>query len=281
MVRYCRSKADAHKLTGFQLGIVRSAAADILLSRGDAATAAEALNMVLAVEMEPFSLWPAAESSLQSAAVLPPPPPSSALLPPPPPPPAVPGAAASSSSVAASARAQLAEPHQEAVALQRQNFIQGTATSPDSMAHRPSASAAASTGEAWLAPEEGPNASASSGSHNNLMSSAALPPQQGGSGSAFAPVLQDARQDNADWVWQVRAGKKKKLRWLTVADDCAEVLEHAYLNNLERCTWVWDGWTYSYEMFTMTQSSPSEDGTQRRIRRIHRTQVDGDDLVCV
>ena len=113
------------------------------------------------------------------------------------------------------------------------------------------------------------------------MSSAAHLPQQEGSGSAFAPPPQGKRHDNADWVWQVRAGKKKKLRWLTVADECAEVLEHAYLNNLERCSWVWDGWTYNYEMTTMTQSSPSEDNTQRRIRRIRRTQIDGDDLVCV
>ena len=142
--------------------------------------------------------------------------------------------------------------------------------------HTPSAPAAASPGEAWLAPGQGSSAASGSGSHNNPSSSAVAP--SSGSWRRFSAEAEahGAGHSGSEWVWQVRAGKKKNAYWLTVADDCAAILEHAYQNGLDSCTWEWDGWTYYYEMGTMTQCSPGDAATERRIRRVHHTQVDDD-----
>ena len=161
------------------------------------------------------------------------------------------------------------------VALTPGSLTQSAATLPGSTTYTSADPAAASTGEAWLAPGETASSVWLSASQSQTMSSTAAPPQQGGSSSGWAPLAQGAGDGDAEWVWQVRAGKKHSY-WATVADDCARILEHAYQNQLDSTTWDWDGWLYYYEMSTMMQTSPGE-GTERRIRRIHRSQVDDDD----
>ena len=75
----------------------------------------------------------------------------------------------------------------------------------------------------------------------------------------------------SEYKWQVMIGKGRKTRW---SDACAELdrtLEEAFIAGRDSTTWRWDGWLYYYEFgSTMIQTSPSESGTERPIRRIRR-----------
>jgi len=44
------------------------------------------------------------------------------------------------------------------------------------------------------------------------------------------------------------------------------------LNNVDSFTHDRDGWTYYYEMATLTQTSPGEDATERQLRRVRIDQ---------
>ena len=139
----------------------------------------------------------------------------------------------------------------------------------------PCASRAATASEAWLAPEnKGSGVGVDDAPAQS--SSLALVPWQGSTpGSAESPS-QPAASAEA-WVWQVHAGKRKKRFWKTVSDDLAAILEHAHVTGSDSCTWTWDGWTYYYEMSTMTQTSPGEDAQERSIRRIPYSEAYPDD----
>ena len=86
--------------------------------------------------------------------------------------------------------------------------------------------------------------------------------------------------DQDAYVWQVHAGRSGRRFWKTVDDDLARILEEAEQNGRASCQWVSEGWTYTYNMVTMVQTSQTT-GAERAIRRIpyqqaHPDRVDED-----
>ena len=63
-------------------------------------------------------------------------------------------------------------------------------------------------------------------------------------------------------------GKGKKKKWSDAHPSLNTRLEEAFQAGMDSTTWTWDGWTYYYEFgTTMTQTSPTENATERPIRR--------------
>ena len=128
---------------------------------------------------------------------------------------------------------------------------------------------AASSSLAWLAPESAH--AAADGSHpfaqDINMGNAHSPdgdPELAAS-STVTSIDEDAH------VWQVRTGRPGRMIWSEVDAELADILETAFENRSAMCGWVWDGWTYTYDMITYMQTSPT--GRQRAIRRIPEHQA--------
>lgn len=109
-----------------------------------------------------------------------------------------------------------------------------------------------------------------SGSASRWLTGAVLPADQevadsgGSASSSRQPVL-------SEYKWQVKVGKKGKMKWRDADPSLDSRLEAAFVGGWDSTTWCWDGWTYYYELGdTMTQSSP--EGSDRPIRRIRRDE---------
>lgn len=258
------------RITELQYGMVRCAAAEVLLQTHVASNPDEAMSFVAGMEQAAFCVWSASGDT------------SSSSGPPPPPPLSVPPLsfarhahflAAGSGSTAVPSLSEQRDVRQglagKSLPCAPSTFSSsGTAAGSQAM-H--SATRAASSASAWLAPGTGRSV-VGEGASPTEPTLAIVPHQPGqASGSASSAGLTRER-----WVWQVETGKGRKRKWTTVSDDLAAILEHAYANNLDSCTWNWEGWVYYYEMATMTQCSPGESGTERAIRRIPYHEVYGD-----
>ena len=57
------------------------------------------------------------------------------------------------------------------------------------------------------------------------------------------------------------------MRWGWVDEDLNRHLEACFQRRIYETTFDIDGWTYYYDLLALTQTSPSEEGTERRIRR--------------
>ena len=249
-----KNVASGH-ITTFQYGILRCAAAEVLVQSRVASAPDEAISFVVGMEKEPFSLW-SARRGCSSAGERPPPPPPSVPPPrlsmragadrPPPPPPRTRSRVSAVGSVASAP-----------VEANASIFAFDAATQAT-----PAASRAASASHAWLAP--GASSSGASSSAPVTTSSAIVPayPSTSTSSASSAGPAHD------EWVWQVQTGKGKKRKWSQVEDALAAVLEHAYTNGHNSCSWTWNSWVYDYDLTTMTQISGGEARTVRPMRRI-------------
>ena len=251
------------RITMLQYGMVCCAAAELLHHMRVASTPDEAMTFVAGMDKEPFNMWAPLGGSLSGSGA-----------PPPPPPPIVPplGAAPCGSLSAAGSGGTAVPPppkrrdvrHDVAgEPLPPETSTSSTMANTAASQAMPSASRAASSASVWLAPDDGTSIVGDGMAPTDT--TLAIVPQQPGEASG-APSL--ARPASVAWVWQVQTGKGRKKKWTTVCDDLAAILEHADVNNLDSCTWNWEGWVYYYEMATMTQCSPGEAGTERPIHRI-------------
>ena len=68
--------------------------------------------------------------------------------------------------------------------------------------------------------------------------------------------------------WQVKKGRKGKMKWGWVGEDLDRHLENMFQQGEGETTFDLDGWTYYYDLLAMTQTSPNEEGTERPIRRV-------------
>ena len=68
--------------------------------------------------------------------------------------------------------------------------------------------------------------------------------------------------------WQVRKGRKGKMRWGWVDEDLDRHLERKFQEGVGETTFLIDGWKYYYDLLAMTQTSPGDDATERAIRRV-------------
>ena len=68
--------------------------------------------------------------------------------------------------------------------------------------------------------------------------------------------------------WQVRKGRKGKMRWGWVDEDLDRHLERKFQEGVGETTFLIDGWKYYYDLIAMTQTSPGDDATERAIRRV-------------
>lgn len=74
----------------------------------------------------------------------------------------------------------------------------------------------------------------------------------------------------SDYKWQIKIGKKPKMRWSDCCQELGETLEVAYVLGWDSATWTWGETTYYYELgSTMMQTNPDTDA-ERPIRRVAR-----------
>ena len=255
----CVQQRACSRLTQFQFGMFRNAAAEALYSRGFASSPLAALNLVARLESQPFSAFGAA------------PPAPSTPPPPAPPPPSTPyapvrttsGQRHQTSSARSSGRgsAAAAVPHE----------LPASIFGPPPPPPVQSGPRAASSSSAWLAPEL--SSSAADGG-NVLAQSSSMEVALPADGHAEAPTstMETPTTDPEEHVWQVRAGRSGRRFWKTVDEDLARILEEAHRNGRDSCQWVYEGWTYTYNLVTMMQTSETT-GAQRAIRRIPYQQA--------
>ena len=111
-------------------------------------------------------------------------------------------------------------------------------------------------------------ASSSSAGPGPVPDSAAAAVPAAKSKSAAPPGL-EAQQER--FGWQVRKGnakKKSKMYWGWVGEDLDRHLENMFQQGQGETTFLIDGWRYYYDLQAMTQTSPGEETTERKIRRV-------------
>ena len=108
----------------------------------------------------------------------------------------------------------------------------------------------------------------SSGSASQPISDAEPPSKKARKGSEGAPPEVKSKPSEESFYWQVKKGKKGKMKWGWVDEALNKHLERAFLNGEGETTFVSDGWKYYYDFGDMTQTSPGDAATERPIRRI-------------
>ena len=87
---------------------------------------------------------------------------------------------------------------------------------------------------------------------------------------AIVPCQQEGMSQKLEetYWWQVKKGPAGKRRWGWMGDNVNERLEEAFRAGHDEVTADIDGWTYSYDLVAMMQTSPFEAATRREIRRV-------------
>ena len=258
--RYVEPQAG-RRLTQFQLGMIRNAAAEALHSSGLVSSPVAALNLAARMESEPFISICARPPAPSTAPRAPPLPPSTPYGP----------ARTTSGQLHQTSSARSSGWSSSAAAAQHE--LPASILRPPPPLPVQSDTRAASASAAWLAPES--SSSAADGGYVLAQSSnmeVALPPD--GPLEAPTPAMETST-DQEEHVWQVHAGRPGRRFWKTVDEDLARTLEEAEQNGRASCQWVYEGWAYTYNMVTMVQTSETT-GAERPIRRVPYQQAHSD-----
>ena len=246
-----------NRLTLFQFGMLRNAAAEALHTMGFASSPDEAMNHVARLEAAPFNVFGegarAASTAPSSAQQQPP----TSLTP-----------SRPSSGVRRHSQTARSSSGSSAVASSLRD-AEVSIFAPPPPPHVTSGSRAASASSARLAPGSTNEVVVGGYVQAQSFDMEIAPPPDGHPESTVEAM--ELSSGDADSVWQVRAGKRKKA-WKDVDEDLAEILEEAYQSGHTGCEWVYDGWIYRYDLTSMQQTSVTT-GTLREIRRIRHSEA--------
>ena len=249
-----------HRMTLFQFGMRRLAAAEALHSKRIASSPDEALNLVARMEAE--QLHYSRAGALAAPTTSPP----EQLHP---------------STSMTSPRATSGQLHDTTLtgsssggsaAASALHVPTAFVFAPPPPPRVQSGARAASTGSAWLAPAS--NQEATDGGFVVPQSPKMVVARADGHPKTPNSAMES--DSDSDGEWQVMAGNSARLYWKRVSADLEAILEEAYQTGKPSAKWEYDGWEYNYDMVTYVQTSIST-GTQRAIRRKDCDADDQDD----